>query len=158
MIGSDCGSENRSITNLELYLVSEHWPIKFVVQVEDMVIYNHLFGIRLKTALGRGGYIANVSISNVVMHSVRTGIAIMGNYGQHPDDHWDREAYPLINRVTIKNVVGENITHAGLLSGISERPFHDIRLINIALDVTSDSAWNCCADLEQKGMQEESEE
>ncbi|KAH8975178.1 hypothetical protein BDL97_01G142500 [Sphagnum fallax] len=142
------------------------------VKVEDMVIYNHLFGIRLKTAVGRGGYISNVSISNVVMHSVRTGIAIMGNYGQHPDDDWDREAYPLINRVTIKNVVGENITHAGLLSGILERPFHDIRLINIALDVTSDSAWNCsavsgsyyfvlpkpCADLEQKGVQEESEE
>lgn len=109
-----------------------------------MVVSGGRWGVRFKTSEGRGGYIKNVTVNNVVMHSVKTAIAVMGNYGEHPDEDWNRSAYPVIENILVHNVVGENITQAGLLLGLPESPFRDIRLANIALDVRSTkSIWNC---------------
>ncbi|KAG0626115.1 hypothetical protein M758_2G103200 [Ceratodon purpureus] len=114
------------------------------VKVDDMVVSGARWGVRFKTAVGRGAYIRNVTVNNIVMHSVRTAIAFMGNYGEHPDDNWNRTAYPVIENILVQNIVGENITQAGLLLGLPEAPFHDIRLANIALEVRSTKhIWNC---------------
>lgn len=109
-----------------------------------MIIFSARWGVRWKTAVGRGGYMRNISVNNVVMHSVRTAIAFMGNYGDHADDKWNRTDYPVIENISIQNIVGENITQAGLLLGLPEAPFHNIRLVNIALEVaTENKNWNC---------------
>lgn len=109
-----------------------------------MVITGARWGVRFKTAVGRGAYIRNVAVHNVVMYSVRTAIALMGDYGDHPDENWNRTAYPVINNILVKNIVGENITQAGLLLGVPESPFHDIHLANIALEVPpAKTTWNC---------------
>jgi len=114
------------------------------VKVDDMVVTSARWGVRFKTSVGRGGYIRNVTVNNVVMHSVRTAIAFMGNYGEHPDDNWNRTDYPVIENILIQNVLGTNITQAGLLLGLPEAPFQNIRLVNIALDVQSENKnWNC---------------
>ena len=118
--------------------------IESCVQVDDMVVTSARWGVRFKTAVGRGGFIRNVTVNNVVMHSVRTAIAFMGNYGEHPDDNWNRTDYPVIENILIQNVLGTNITQAGLLLGLPEAPFQNIRLVNIALDVQSENKnWNC---------------
>lgn len=114
------------------------------LQVEGVVISNAKSGIRMKTTAGRGGYITNVSISEVEMHNTEKAIVFSGFSGEHPDDHWDRHAYPLVERILIQNVVGENIVQAGELLGLQEAPFRHICLINIALDVLPGSpCWNC---------------
>ncbi len=98
----------------------------------------------MKTTAGRGGYIVNVSISTIEMHNTEKAIVFTGFSGKHPDDNWDRKAYPLVEQIWIKNVVGENIMQAGELLGLQEAPFRDICLINIALDVISGwPYWNC---------------
>ncbi len=114
------------------------------LQVEDVVILNTKSGIQIKTTAGRGGYIVNVSISTIEMHYTEKAIVFTGFSGKHPDDNWDRKAYPLVEQIWIKNVVGENIMQAGELLGLQEAPFRDICLINIALDVISGwPYWNC---------------
>jgi len=78
------------------------------------------------------------------MHNTEKAIVFSGFSGEHPDDHWDRHAYPLVERILIQNVVGENIVQAGELLGLQEAPFRHICLINIALDVLPGSpCWNC---------------
>ena len=113
-------------------------------QVDDILVSGARWGVRFKTAAGRGAYIKNVAVNNVVMYSVKTAIAVMGYYGNHPDEDWNRTAYPIIENIYLRNIAGENITQAGLLVGLPESPFHDIHLANIALDIPSKMiTWNC---------------
>ncbi|MQL86701.1 hypothetical protein Taro_019230, partial [Colocasia esculenta] len=113
------------------------------VQAEDIHLFNSKHGIRIKTSPGRGGYIQNIVVSDVTMTNVDMAFRISGQYGEHPDEHYDPEALPSINRITIRDIVGTNIKHAGLLDGIKGDAFRDICLSNIVLDVTSKHPWNC---------------
>ncbi|KAG8044446.1 hypothetical protein GUJ93_ZPchr0125g33410 [Zizania palustris] len=61
------------------------------VRAEGLRFVNSVHGIRIKTAQG------------VV------AIRITGNYGEHPDDNYDKNALPDISNITIKDVVGLNI-------------------------------------------------
>jgi polygalacturonase len=62
------------------------------VLVEDVNLYNTGIGIHVKTAVGRGGYIRDVTFKNVYMNNVRKGIRIMGDVGDHPDEYFNRYA------------------------------------------------------------------
>eukprot|EP01018_Ginkgo_biloba_P025289 Gb_39001 [translate_table: standard] len=113
------------------------------VHAEDLHIFNTRRGIRIKTTPGRGGYVKDIYISNVTMKSVRVGICFTAYYGDHPDDRYDPNALPVIERITLKDIVGDNITTAGSLEGIENDPFEDICMSNIFFNVTSQPAWNC---------------
>ncbi|KAF9600166.1 hypothetical protein IFM89_004990 [Coptis chinensis] len=114
-----------------------------IVHAEDLQFFNSSNGIRIKTAPGRGGYIRNVYISNVTMTDVKIAIRITGQYGEHPDEFYDPNALPIVDMITIKDVVGTNIGRAGLLEGIEGDNFLNICLSNITLTVTKKSPWNC---------------
>ncbi|KAF8757396.1 hypothetical protein HU200_010915 [Digitaria exilis] len=113
------------------------------VRAEGLCIVNSLHGIRIKTAPGRGGYVKNVYIADVSMDNVSMAIRITGNYGEHPDDKYDRNALPVISNITIKDVVGINIGVAGILEGIQGDNFSSICLSNVSLSVQSPHPWNC---------------
>lgn len=113
------------------------------VWAENINIFNSKHGIRIKTSSGRGGYVQNVYISQVTMKDVDIAIRIQGSYGEHPDDKYDPQALPVINRITLKDIVGENIREAGLLQGIEGDEFSNICLSNIIFNVTKDQPWKC---------------
>uniref|UniRef100_A0A0E0KL62 Pectate lyase superfamily protein domain-containing protein n=1 Tax=Oryza punctata TaxID=4537 RepID=A0A0E0KL62_ORYPU len=113
------------------------------VRAEGLRIVNSMHGIRIKTAPGRGGYVKNVYISNVTMHNVSMAIRITGNFGEHPDEKYDRNALPMISNITIENVVGVNVGVAGILEGIEGDNFSSICLSNVSLSVQSMHPWNC---------------
>lgn len=115
------------------------------IQAERLYIHNSLTGIKFKTTPGRGGSIQDIIISGVEMDNVYEAFEFTGHCGAHPDDHYDPDALPVIKRVTIKNVVGFNISIAGVLSGISNDPFVAICLANINLSIASDISdpWTC---------------
>ncbi|MED6144506.1 hypothetical protein PIB30_016353 [Stylosanthes scabra] len=100
-------------------------------------------GIGIKTARGRGGYVRNVYISKVTLDNVDIAIRLNGLYKEHPDDDYNPDALPVIERITIKDVIGENVKRAGLIQGIKGDNFLDICLSNITLSVTSKRPWNC---------------
>ncbi|XP_059432907.1 probable polygalacturonase [Corylus avellana] len=115
------------------------------VLVEQAHIYNSLSGIEFRTRKGRGGYIKRIIISDVVMESVYVAFAATGQCGSHPDDKYDPNALPLLDHITLQDVIGTNITIAGSFTGIQESPFTSICLFNVSLSITSGSptSWVC---------------
>ncbi|KAM0907797.1 hypothetical protein ACQ4PT_015922 [Festuca glaucescens] len=113
------------------------------VRAEGLRIVNSLHGIRIKTAPGRGGYVTNVYIADVSMHNVSMAIRITGNYGEHPDNNYDRNALPVISNITVENVVGVNVGVAGILEGIQGDNFSSICISNVSLGVMSRHPWSC---------------
>ncbi|KAH0464693.1 hypothetical protein IEQ34_004796 [Dendrobium chrysotoxum] len=117
------------------------------IQADHLQIYNSNIGINFKTTRGRGGFMKDILISDVVLQSVRTAINFDGHFGRHPDEKYDPEALPMINRITIKNVIGTDVSVAGALYGIENDSFTAICLSNINMTLTSSSetstSWNC---------------
>ncbi|KAG1365278.1 putative polygalacturonase [Cocos nucifera] len=115
------------------------------IHVERLHVHDSFTGIKFKTIRGRGGFIENIVISDVEMENVHEAFRFTGHCGSHPDDHYDPDALPVIKRITLKNVVGTNISIAGVLSGIEDDPFTAICLSNINLSITSDASasWVC---------------
>ncbi|MCO5570985.1 hypothetical protein L7F22_024716 [Adiantum nelumboides] len=114
------------------------------IYVYDMKVHHAATGIRIKSAEGRGGYVKNVYVSNVVLRNVKTAVGFTGLYGDHPDDTYDPNAIPHVHNIYIENMLGDNITMAGNFQGLSTYPYSNIYLRNITLNVTSTrNIWNC---------------
>lgn len=113
------------------------------VHAEDLLFFNSTAGIRIKTSPGRGGYVKNIYVSNVTLVDVGIAIRLTGLYGDHPDDFYDPNAMPLIEKITFKDIRGENISTAGLMLGIKGDVFQDICLYKITLNITTEFPWSC---------------
>ncbi|KAG4182737.1 hypothetical protein ERO13_A09G063700v2 [Gossypium hirsutum] len=115
------------------------------ILVEEVHLYDSLTGIEFRTTTGRGGYIKEIMISDVDLLNVNTSFAAIGDYGSHPDDKFDPDAFPVLEKITLQNIIGTNITIAGNFKGIEESPFTFICLSNISLSInsTSLSPWQC---------------
>ncbi|PKI77921.1 hypothetical protein CRG98_001713 [Punica granatum] len=103
------------------------------VFAENINLYNTGIGIHIKTNIGRGGFIKNITVSDVYMENVRKGIKISGNVGDHPDEYYNRNALPYVKGITIKDVWGVKIQEAGLIQGLKNSPFTGICLSNVNL-------------------------
>ncbi|KAJ0989326.1 hypothetical protein J5N97_007682 [Dioscorea zingiberensis] len=101
------------------------------VLVEDINIFNTGIGIHIKTNTGRGGYIRNITFLDVRMNTVRKGLRIAGDVGDHPDNKFNPNAVPVVNGVTIRNVWGVNVQQPGSIEGIKNSPFSQICLSNV---------------------------
>ncbi|KAK9289031.1 hypothetical protein L1049_017502 [Liquidambar formosana] len=115
------------------------------VRVEKVHLYNSFNGIEFRTTRGRGGYIKEIIISDVEMAKVYMAFGATGQCGTHPDDSFDPNALPILDSITLQNVIGTNITIAGSFIGIQDSPFTSICLSNITLSITSGSptSWVC---------------
>ncbi|XP_039115741.1 probable polygalacturonase [Dioscorea cayenensis subsp. rotundata] len=113
------------------------------VLVENVNIYNTGIGIHIKTNIGRGGYIKNVSISDVYLNKVRKGLRIAGDVGDHPDSKFNPNALPVVDGLIIKNVRGENVLQPGSIQGIKNSPFTRICLSNVKLFGDWSQSWKC---------------
>ncbi|KAJ7977613.1 Pectin lyase-like superfamily protein [Quillaja saponaria] len=113
--------------------------------VEQLHVHNSFIGIELKTTRGRGGFIKDVLISDTELENIQLAIEATGHYGSHPDEKYDPNALPVVNGITFKNVIGNNISIAGNFSGIVDSPFTSICLSNITLSIISKSSpsWFC---------------
>ncbi|KAI4378232.1 hypothetical protein MLD38_015741 [Melastoma candidum] len=113
------------------------------VKAEDLLFFNTNNGIRIKSSAGRGGYVRNIFVANVTLLNVTTALRFSGHYGEHPDNKYNPKALPKIERITFKDIRGENITVAGQMQGIEGDDFTDICLYNVNLQVTTSPPWNC---------------
>ncbi|NP_001141464.1 probable polygalacturonase isoform X1 [Zea mays] len=101
------------------------------VLAEHLNFFNSGFGIHVKTNTGRGGFIRNITVSDVTLDNVRYGLRIVGDVGNHPDDSYNRSALPIVDALTVKNVQGQNVREAGLIKGIPNSAFSRICLSNV---------------------------
>ncbi|KAL3619193.1 hypothetical protein CASFOL_036763 [Castilleja foliolosa] len=103
------------------------------ILAEHIYLYNMGIGIHLKTNIGRGGVIRNITVSDVKIVTARKGIKISGDVGDHPDEKYNPNALPILKDVVIKDVTGENVQQPGLLKGVKNAPFTGIYFNNINL-------------------------
>ncbi|KAL4183768.1 hypothetical protein AMTRI_Chr11g99930 [Amborella trichopoda] len=115
------------------------------ITVDGFHVYNASSGIRLKTDIGRGGYIANISLSNITMDNVKVPIRFSRGANDHPDEGWDPKALPIVKGIVIRNVVGVNIKKGPVLEGIENAPFQDICMFNVKLEGIEEAhrKWDC---------------
>ncbi|BBH03464.1 Pectin lyase-like superfamily protein [Prunus dulcis] len=116
------------------------------VLAEHINLYNMGVGIHIKTNIGRGGFIRNITVSDVYMEKVRRGIKIAGDVGDHPDDKYNQNALPVVKGITLKDIWGVQVQQAGLILGLKNSPFTGICLSNINLHGMTGSRsppWKC---------------
>lgn len=114
------------------------------VTVEDMHIRDSAAGVRIKTDKGRGGYIANITISNITMERVKIPIRFSRGANDHPDQDWDPKALPKVKGIIMRNIVSLDTKKAPLLEGIEGSPFEDICIKNVTiLGIAHSVEWNC---------------
>ena len=116
------------------------------VLAEHINLFNMGVGIHIKTNIGRGGIIRNITFSNVYMEKARKGIKISGDVGDHPDDKFNPNAVPIVKGITIKDVWGVEVLQAGLIRGLKSAPFTGVCLSNVNLHGTTGRRtppWQC---------------
>ncbi|XP_059642600.1 probable polygalacturonase [Cornus florida] len=114
------------------------------VTVEDLQVRDSAAGVRIKTDNGRGGYIANITIRNIIMERVKIPIRFSRGANDHPDDGWDSKALPKIRGIFISDVVSLNSTRAPVLEGIEDAPFEMVCMKNVSvLGLAPSARWNC---------------
>ncbi|KAL6280572.1 hypothetical protein ACE6H2_017453 [Prunus campanulata] len=116
------------------------------VLAEHINLYNMGIGIHIKTNIGRGGFIRNITVSDVYMEKVRRGIKIAGDVGDHPDDKYNQNALPVVKGITLKDIWGLQVQQAGVILGLKNAPFTGICLSNINLHGMTGSRsppWKC---------------
>ncbi|KAG6477094.1 probable polygalacturonase [Zingiber officinale] len=113
------------------------------VLVDNINLYNVGTGIHIKTNIGRGGYIRNITISDITMNTVSKAIQIASDVGEHPDENFNPNAIPMVDGITIKNVWGMEVEQPGSIEGIKNSPFTNICLFNVKLWGVGASLWKC---------------
>lgn len=116
------------------------------VRAEDIVAIDSESGVRIKTGIGRGGFVKDIYVKGFTMKTMKWAFWMTGNYGSHADDKWDPNAMPIIQNINYRDMVAENVTMAGRLEGIAGDPFTRICISNVTIGMAMSSeklTWNC---------------
>ncbi|KAM0947287.1 putative glycoside hydrolase, family 28, pectin lyase/virulence factor [Dioscorea sansibarensis] len=114
------------------------------ILVQDLHVWDSAAAVRFKTDEGRGGYITNITITNVTMERIKIPVRISRGSKDHPDENWDPKALPRISNILIANIVGVDIKKAPVLEGIEGTMFEGICFRNVNLSVEGSKAkWKC---------------
>ncbi|CAL0318399.1 unnamed protein product [Lupinus luteus] len=116
------------------------------VRAEDITAIHTESGIRIKTAVGRGGYVKDIYVQKMTMHTMKWAFWMTGNYGSHADTHYDPNALPEISNINYRDMVADNVTMAARLEGISNDPFKGICISNVTIGMAvkaKKQPWTC---------------
>ncbi|KAL8556745.1 hypothetical protein ACS0TY_004275 [Phlomoides rotata] len=116
------------------------------VRAEDILAINTESGVRIKTAVGRGGYVKDIYVRRVTMKTMKWAFWMTGNYGSHADNDYDPNALPVIQNINYRDMIAENVTMAGRLEGIPGDPFTGICISNVTIELSKSAKkvpWNC---------------
>ncbi|KAH7557690.1 hypothetical protein JRO89_XS11G0202000 [Xanthoceras sorbifolium] len=116
------------------------------VRAEDITAIDTQAGVRIKTAVGRGGYVKDIYVRRMTMKTMKYVFWITGSYGSHPDPGYDPKALPDIHGINFRDMVAENVTYSARLDGIPNDPFKGICISNVTITLTEKPKklqWNC---------------
>lgn len=116
------------------------------VRAEDITAIQTESGVRIKTAVGRGGYVKDIYVKGMNLHTMKWVFWMTGNYGSHADSHYDPNALPEIKGINYRDIVAENVSMAARLEGISGDPFTGICISNATIGLAKKAKkypWTC---------------
>ncbi|XP_002993619.2 probable polygalacturonase [Selaginella moellendorffii] len=106
------------------------------VTVENVFIWNSKRGVRIKTTPGRGGYVTQVFYRNITMETVRVGIVIKTDYGDHPDEFYDPTALPVVEKIFFDGIYGSEVRIPARIYGSKEVPVRGLEIRDMNVGVT----------------------
>lgn len=116
------------------------------VRAEDILAINSESGVRIKTGVGRGGFVKDIYVKGFTMHTMKWAFWMTGNYGSHPDDKYDPKAIPTIQNINYRDMVADDVKMAARLEGISGDPFTEICISNVTISLAAKPKkvqWAC---------------
>ncbi|XP_010523770.1 PREDICTED: probable polygalacturonase isoform X2 [Tarenaya hassleriana] len=116
------------------------------VRAEDITAFHTESGVRIKTAVGRGGFVKDIYVKGMNLQTMKWIFWMTGNYKAHADSHYDPHALPVISGINYRDVVAENVSMAGRLEGISGDPFTEICISNATISMAAKhkkAMWMC---------------
>lgn len=116
------------------------------VRIEDITALSTQSGIRIKSARGRGGYVKDIFARRMTLKTMKYVFWMTGSYGSHPDQGFNPNAVPDVDRINYRDIVAENVTYSARLEGISGDPFKGICISNTTIKLTETPKklqWNC---------------
>lgn len=116
------------------------------VRAEDNVAINTESAVRIKSGVGRGGFVKDIFVRGLSLHTMNWVFWMTGNYGQHPDNSSDPKALPEVTGINYRDVYAENVTMAGRMEGIPNDPYTGICISNVTAQLAPDAKklqWNC---------------
>jgi polygalacturonase len=105
------------------------------VRAEDLTAINTESAVRIKSAVGRGGFVKDIFVKGLNLNTMKYVFWMTGSYGEHPDKGFDPKALPKINGINYSDVTAKNVTIAGKLEGISNDPFTGICISNATIEM-----------------------
>lgn len=106
------------------------------VTIENLTVWESRRGLRIKTAPGRGGYIHNITYSNIMFDNVRIGFILQTNYKEHPDDFFDPKALPDITNITLSGIHGHGVRVPVRIHGSKEIPVKGVTLRDFSVGIS----------------------
>eukprot|EP00937_MAST-01D_sp_MAST-1D-sp2_P003353 g3353.t1 len=103
------------------------------VLVEDSELWASAEGLRLKSGAGRGGYIRNITMRNVVMRDNAKAFMYNCNYGGHPAGY-NISILPDVGGIAARNVSGTGCGRVAELVGLPARPMYGIEFDDVRFD------------------------
>jgi polygalacturonase len=92
-------------------------------------------GVRIKTRIGRGGTIGNITYRNLDLKSIRKQaitIDMFYDVGNNPDvDQSGREGIPTVRNIKIENLKCDGTRQAIILRGLPESPIEGVMLRDV---------------------------
>ncbi|KAB2074432.1 hypothetical protein ES319_A07G153400v1 [Gossypium barbadense] len=116
------------------------------VRAEDITAVHMESGVRIKTARGRGGFVKDIFVRRMSLHTMKWVFWMTGNYKQHADNHYDPNALPVIQGINYRDIVANNVSMAARLEGIEGDPFTQISIANVTIGMAAKAKkvpWTC---------------
>ncbi|OIC54849.1 hypothetical protein A7L55_19345 [Acinetobacter baumannii] len=73
----------------------------------------------------------------MTMVNMKWAFTMTGSYGSHPDNKYNPDALPVVERISYSNIVATNVSVAGKLEGIAKAPFKDICLSKVTITMAA---------------------
>uniref|UniRef100_M4ETK6 Pectate lyase superfamily protein domain-containing protein n=1 Tax=Brassica campestris TaxID=3711 RepID=M4ETK6_BRACM len=118
------------------------------VRMEDITLLQTQSAIRIKTAVGRGGYVKDIFARRFTMKTMKYVFWMSGAYNQHPASGFDPKAMPEITNINYRDMTADNVTQPARLDGFTNDPFTKICMSNINIVLAAEPKkllWNCTA-------------
>lgn len=106
------------------------------VTVENLHVWDSRRAVRIKTNIGRGGYVRHITYRNLTFQNVRVGIVIKTDYNEHPDDNYDRKAVPILEDISYFGIHGEGVRVPVRIHGSKEIPVRNVTFRDMSVGLT----------------------
>ncbi|TVU48558.1 hypothetical protein EJB05_08199 [Eragrostis curvula] len=116
------------------------------VRAEDNTAINTESAVRVKSGVGRGGFVKDIFVRGLSLHTMKWVFWMTGNYGQHPDNSSNPSAMPEVTGINYSDVFAENVTMAGRMEGIPDDPYTGICISNVTAKLAPHAKkvqWDC---------------